>query len=233
MISIDTTVLRDLVNAASSVNEAVNDAAEVLYSITTHNSWGCRERDAINDYTAKNKTKIKTMKENTDAFYHIIRTITGEFENTERSIADLFGSVESVISSVISIPVISPVPISSIGEKMRTAIEDLLHFLDPPVIPEVHNPFDDIIHGTPDPVIGIDNWGIETPGGIGPSVWPTWEGPVSKPWINEHPEWYEPVISSSGEEMYIFSNPASKVIRSGIENIFEDIKAVDFSDLAL
>lgn len=105
MISIDTAIMRNLVTAASTANNAITDAVEVLNRISAHNDWACKEKDAINDYTNTNKNRIRQLQENAGSFLNAINGAATEFEEAETSISDMFSSVESILSNVLSISV--------------------------------------------------------------------------------------------------------------------------------
>ena len=68
MISIDTSIMRNLVIASTNANNAITDAMEVLNRISTHNDWACKEKDAINEYTNTNKNRIRQLQENSSSF---------------------------------------------------------------------------------------------------------------------------------------------------------------------
>lgn len=115
MIVIDTEILKHLAGIAGRVNEEIRDAADILNSVTTHNDWGCSERDTINNFTIQNKTKIKQISDASSNFYNIINSVSDEFAMVERDIPSMFSSVDSIIGHVISIPV--PVSINPSGMK--------------------------------------------------------------------------------------------------------------------
>lgn len=103
MISIDTTVMRDLVAVTKSANEAISNATDLLDRISTHNDWACKEKNAINDYTITNRKQIHTIQEDFAAFLNAISAATAEIEDSENSIADMFSSVESLLANILSI----------------------------------------------------------------------------------------------------------------------------------
>ena len=105
MISIDTALLRELVSASSVANNAIDNAVDALNRVSTHNDWGCKEKYAINEYAITNRNKIKQLQENSRGFLNVITQVSNEFETSENSIIDLFSSVESLLSGMLSIPV--------------------------------------------------------------------------------------------------------------------------------
>lgn len=107
MISIDTSIMRNLVTASTAANNAITDAVEVLNRISTHNDWACKEKDAINDYTNTNKNQIRQLQEFSNSFLNAITGAATEFEETETSISDMFSSVESMISNILSISTVT------------------------------------------------------------------------------------------------------------------------------
>lgn len=103
MISMDTEQMRNLVAAASAANGAISEAVEALNRISTHDDWACKEKDAINQYTNTNKNRVRQLQENSSAFLAALTGAATGFEETEHSIADLFSSVESLLSNLLSI----------------------------------------------------------------------------------------------------------------------------------
>ena len=95
--------MRNLVAAATTANDAITDAMELLNRISNHNDWACKEKDAINEYSVKNKTRARQLQENASAFLHAVTAATNEFEATENSISDMFSSVESILSDILSV----------------------------------------------------------------------------------------------------------------------------------
>lgn len=105
MISIDTALLRELVSASSVANDAIDNAVDALNRVSNHNDWGCKEKYAINEYAITNRNKIKQLQENSRGFLNVITQVSNEFETSENSIINLFSSVESLLSGMLSIPV--------------------------------------------------------------------------------------------------------------------------------
>lgn len=161
MISIDTDIMKELVRATSTANDAIDEAVEVLNKITIHNDWGCKEKNSINNYTTSNKNKIKTLQEHSRSFLSILSSVSAEFENSENRIKDMFQSVEGLLGKVFSTiaggpahtgtpaPGSQPSDISSIiaGSKQTLSYE----IVDGKVVwkpsEATTNPFDGLISG--------------------------------------------------------------------------------------
>ena len=105
MISIDTEIMRQLVLACSAANDSINDAVDVLNRVTSHNDWGCKERNSINEYTNQNKVRIRALQEKSKSFLNTLTAVSHDFENAETSISDMFSSLEGLLGSVIAIPI--------------------------------------------------------------------------------------------------------------------------------
>ena len=105
MISIDTEIMRQLVSACSAANDSINEAVDVLNRVTTHNDWGCKERDSINEYTNQNKNRIRVLQEKSRSFLNALTLVSQDFEGAETSISDMFSSLEGILGSVIAIPI--------------------------------------------------------------------------------------------------------------------------------
>lgn len=101
MISIDTSTLQQLVQAASTANDAINEAMEILNRISSHNDWSCKEKDAINDYTTNNKKRARQLHENALSYFNAVKCISHDFETAETGISDMFSSVESLLAGVL------------------------------------------------------------------------------------------------------------------------------------
>lgn len=102
MISIDTEIMRQLASACSAANDSIDEAVDILNRVTSHNDWGCKERDSINEYTNQNKAKIRALQEKSRGFLSVLTSVSHDFENAESSISDMFSSLESVLGDVIS-----------------------------------------------------------------------------------------------------------------------------------
>lgn len=101
MISIDTSTLQQLAQAAGTANDAIEQAMEILNRISSHNDWSCKEKDAINDYTTNNKKRARQLHENALSYLNAVKCITHDFENAETGISDMFSSVESLLAGVL------------------------------------------------------------------------------------------------------------------------------------
>ncbi len=103
MIEIDTQTLRSLANACANANNEIQNAVTQLTNITTHNDWGCKEKDAINNYTTTNKKKILQLQECSASFLNTLNQVTRDFENLEKEISNRMKEVDSNISQTITI----------------------------------------------------------------------------------------------------------------------------------
>lgn len=103
IIDIDTMVLKGLVSAASVANESIDNAVDALNRVSVHNDWGCKEKNAINDYAITNRNKIKKIQENSRGFLNEITHVANEFETSENSIIDWFTSVESILGDLLKV----------------------------------------------------------------------------------------------------------------------------------
>jgi len=103
MISIDTSTMQQLAQAASTANSAINQAMEILNRISAHNDWACKEKDAINDYTTTNKNRARQLHENAQSFFNAVKGVSVDFETAETGISNMFSSVESILAGVLQI----------------------------------------------------------------------------------------------------------------------------------
>lgn len=105
MILIDTEVIKQLSAAAQSATAELESASQILSQITTHNDWGCKERETINAYIINNRKKMQDLMESSKNFTGALGQIAEEFVNTENSISDMFAGVENILRPILSIPV--------------------------------------------------------------------------------------------------------------------------------
>ena len=113
MIVVDTTVLKQLANAAGNANDAIQEAAGLLNQVATHNDWGCKERNRINEFTLQNKNTVQRIREEGSRLYSSIAQAANQFEEIENRIPSQFQSVDNAISSILAIPT----PVSVIARK--------------------------------------------------------------------------------------------------------------------
>ena len=105
MISVDTDVLRRLAAASQNATQELEAASYMLNQVTVHNDWGCRERVTINAYIQSNRKKMQSLMEASRSFSNVMEQVMDEFVQTERCISDMFETVESMIGSIVAIPV--------------------------------------------------------------------------------------------------------------------------------
>ena len=74
-----------------------------MTSITEHNNWNCKERDAINDYTRSNAQEILKISEKSGNFANVMKVVAENFTTDEKNISEMFTSVESIIASMLTI----------------------------------------------------------------------------------------------------------------------------------
>lgn len=105
MISVDTDVLKQLAQASQNANQELEAASQLLNQVTAHNDWGCKERVTINNYIQNSRTKMQALMESSRSFSSVMTQVMEEFVKTESGISDMFETVESWISKIISITV--------------------------------------------------------------------------------------------------------------------------------
>lgn len=115
MIDIDTERLQSLMNTLSAANDRIDEAASLLMQITTHDNWGCRERYAINEYTLKNRRKIQQLQVDSHNFLTAAKAAANEFTDTEKSISEMFSTLEGLISRIVANPVSDVMTNFSVG----------------------------------------------------------------------------------------------------------------------
>lgn len=124
MLSIDTTLLKQLVNAVQTSNNTIHEATELLNQVVVHNDWGCSERNQINEFTLQNKNMVKELQEENDNFLRVMNEVLDEFERVEAELPNMFDSVDRVIGEIISIPTPGDTVIGSMTKTILEYIPD-------------------------------------------------------------------------------------------------------------
>lgn len=105
IVNLDTDRLQEMMALLQSANSNIDSAAEKLLSITTHNGWACKERYTINDYVLENRKLAKALQADCANFCAVAKTVADDFVTTEKSISDMFSSVEAALAAILSNPV--------------------------------------------------------------------------------------------------------------------------------
>ena len=105
IVHIDTDRLQDMMTQLERANDNIDDAASKLMSVTTHNSWACRERYTINEYVLENRSDAQKLKSDCARFTRTARVVSGQFIDKETGISRLFAGVEGALSRILANPV--------------------------------------------------------------------------------------------------------------------------------
>lgn len=103
IIDVNPQTITEIAQTIANAYGEVEEAARILTSITEHNNWNCKERDAINEYTHSNAREILKISEKSGNFANVMKMIAENFTADEKNISEMFTSVESVIGSILSI----------------------------------------------------------------------------------------------------------------------------------
>lgn len=105
MINLDTEQLKSLLAQLESANEQIDEAMSYLQRVTTHSSWGCAERNTINEHILENRQQMQRIQQDSTSFLQTARAVTDDFCTTENDISNWFSSVDEAIARVNSIQV--------------------------------------------------------------------------------------------------------------------------------
>lgn len=103
MINLDTEQLKSLLAQLESANNQIDSAMNCLQRVTTHSSWGCAERNTINEHILENRQQMQRIQQDSESFLNATRAVTDDFCAAENDISGWFSSVDEAISQVISI----------------------------------------------------------------------------------------------------------------------------------
>ena len=94
IIDVNPQTITGIAQTIANAYGEVEEAARILTSITEHNNWNCKERDAINDYTRSNAQEILKISEKSGNFANVMKVVAENFTTDEKNISEMFTSVE-------------------------------------------------------------------------------------------------------------------------------------------
>ena len=115
MINIDTDTLKQCSSAAKNATANLNDAANIIMGITTHEDWVCPNKEKINSYILTNRSLMQALVQDAASFDSAIQVSTDKFVQAESKISSMFEEIEELLSGVLNVATISAGSISSIG----------------------------------------------------------------------------------------------------------------------
>lgn len=83
IIDVNPQTITEIAQTIANAYGEVEEAARILTSITQHNNWNCKERDAINDYTQSNAREILKISENRK-FCKFMKMVAENFTTDEK-----------------------------------------------------------------------------------------------------------------------------------------------------
>lgn len=101
----DVEAVTQMTAACQTANNELQKAQDLLQQIKSHNDWGCKEKNTINDLVDDAKKTIRRLCESQSGFLQAVKAAEGELTGAEKSISGLFGGVESLLAKILSIPV--------------------------------------------------------------------------------------------------------------------------------
>ena len=102
VLDIETERLQEMMRMLGSAVDEIDHAAERLRQITTHNDWGCKERNIINNYSTENRNNALKLQTDCRNFSNAVHQVVGEFVEGEKSISGLFPSVDGPLAKILS-----------------------------------------------------------------------------------------------------------------------------------
>lgn len=120
MINIDTDTLKQCSSAAKSATDNLNDAANIIMQITTHQDWVCANKEKINNYILTNRQLMNQLVQDAASFDSTIQTVTDQFVEEESKISNLFEEIEELLSGVLNVATVSAGSITGIGSQFMS-----------------------------------------------------------------------------------------------------------------
>lgn len=105
MINLDTERLEGLLGRLSGAAFRMDEAAQLLMQVTTHEDWGCPERHTINDFILRNRSEMQRAQADGHSFLAASRASAQSFLEAEQSIGALFETLEGLLSGILADPV--------------------------------------------------------------------------------------------------------------------------------
>ena len=89
IIDVNPQTITGIAQTIANAYGEVEEAARILTSITEHNNWNCKERDAINDYTRSNAQEILKISEKSGNFANVMKMVAENFTTDEKNISEM------------------------------------------------------------------------------------------------------------------------------------------------
>lgn len=105
MINLDTERLEDLLERLAGAASRMDEAAQLLMQVTTHEDWGCPERHTINDFILRNRSEMQRAQADGHNFLAASRASAQNFIEAEQNIGAMFETLEGLLSGILSDPV--------------------------------------------------------------------------------------------------------------------------------
>ena len=102
-ISIDTSIMQQMANIALRARTAMEDAVKSANTVTEHNDWNCKERDAINESVVNVKKNNNIVNENLSLFSSKINELAEKFNEFDASLKSDFSEFDESVGNMLAI----------------------------------------------------------------------------------------------------------------------------------
>lgn len=100
-IILDTAALAQMVILVSKANDEIDEAAELMNRVVSHNDWTCKERTSISDGIQRCKKSICSLQEANRSFMYAFKRVLSNMTKKEQDISTGFQSVESILAKIL------------------------------------------------------------------------------------------------------------------------------------
>ncbi len=100
----DPQIVQSLVQACQVANDELIQAQSLIQAVRSHEDWGCKEKDAIDDLMGQCKSMVNQLCEQQSSFLNAVTIVEGELKEAEGKISGLFSGVDNVIAGILAIP---------------------------------------------------------------------------------------------------------------------------------
>lgn len=100
----DPQVMQALAQACQAANDELQRAQSLILAVRSHEDWGCREKDAIDDLMGQCRNYVNTLCEEQRSFLEAVKIVETDLNEAEGKISGLFQSVDNVIAGILAVP---------------------------------------------------------------------------------------------------------------------------------
>jgi len=117
----DPQVMQALAQACQAANDELQRAQSLILAVRSHEDWGCREKDAIDDLMSQCRNYVNTLCEEQHSFLDAVKIVETDLNEAEGKISGLFQSVDDMIANILAVP--APTAVATGAGMLASAVQ--------------------------------------------------------------------------------------------------------------